>query len=187
MLTGLLVTLLAMQVAQPTPTGVNDSVLGDPVDFAFRGPGKICFGDAAFTLNADETVYLAYSGIHSLRLVVDSQKGSLLIDVSNNRRAPKGRSKLVIRRADIRISEVGTATEFVYVASLKTDYSDGVFVPTIRIDGTALVGDASDKAILSRFSSDMAAANGCSAWYNFGWDTIFGNEPIVAKPAKQTE
>ena len=163
----------------PVPTTVNDQELGKAEQFSYQGPGRVCLRESYIDLNAGETAYLAYSGIHSLRVEIRTSDTILKVSEGEAWAKPKHQQNLLLKRDDMAAYEVGDETNFRYLVYGANRYSEGKFVPMIWLDGTALAGDASDKALVGRLHVGTPSESECMIHYNYGWGVLLEGEPVV--------
>ena len=167
--------------AAPMPKGVNDAVLGTPEQYSFHGPGRVCLREASIEIAKDEVAYLKYSGIHFQTVEIEGPKGSRELKEGEAWAKPKKQTSLFAKNSDMSIFEVGDDTEFRYLIYAKNRYSDGKQVPLIWVDGSALKGDETDKALVSRLNIGSLPFKQCGIQYNYGWGVLMGDEGMVTR------
>jgi hypothetical protein len=182
-----LLVAAAVLMTPPVPTTVNDQLLGTVEEFAFRGPGKVCFGEASISIEVGETSYLEYSGIHSLRILVVGQKDTLQFTMGDSWAKPKGMQRLLMLHKDFKVTKVGNKTEFKYLISAKTEFSDRRFKPRIWVDGTGLRGTSSDKRVFLNLSLSEPPHHGCGITYDYGWGVLMDGDPVVIRQVEESK
>ena len=175
-----LALLAAAATEPPTPTGINDSVLGKPEDFVTNGPATICTGALKIELDQGERVYLEYSGIHNLRLDLVGSFGTLKLSEGNAWASPRMRNGLVFKSPDFKFYDVGDEREFRYLAYGRSEFTDDGYRPIVWIDGDALRGNRSDRRLLARLKP-YNDGDVCNVTYAYGWGVIMDGRPLLEK------
>jgi hypothetical protein len=85
----------------------------------------------------------------------------------------------------MKVVEVGNETEFRYLVYAKKEYSGRKLVPSIWLDGTALRGNGSDKAIVARLIVDESSMESCDIAYHYGWGVLLEGEPLVIRRSEK--
>jgi len=158
----------------PTPTTVNDGVLGRPEDFSLAGPGRVCLNITAFELRQGETAHVDYLGIHAGRLRIIGPQGQ--IDLAENETmAPiRAGSRKVAETADRTTYRLGRGEGRRYVISAVTAWSGRRQEPILTVTGSALRGTEADFAILGRVSLLREDYSGCARRFEYGWNFLLG-------------
>lgn len=171
-----LFALLLVQPAQP-PHGVNDSILGTEEEFRVAGPARICISRTSIDLRAGESASLYYSGIHIGTIRVAGSWGPYLVSEGNwaegrNIRLEEDwRGRTISRGGPHR-----RPTYFIYAPRSDGSGED----PLVKVSGDAL-GRSHDSDILNRILVHPDAPGGCRRRFNYGWDVIFGEEPLETR------
>lgn len=177
----ILLALAMLSQAAAVPSGVNDSVLGKPEDFAFQGPGRVCMREAYIDLNHGEAAHLKYSGIHYQAIEITGSGGTVEFKEGEAWAKPKNIGTNLVSTAELKVVEVGTFEDFRYLAYGRNRYSEGKLVPMVWIDGTGLRGDRSDRKLVSRLVINPIPRDTCDIAYSYGWDVILNGEPISVR------
>jgi len=160
------------------PKTVNGDPLGEIDTFQTRGPGRACLENAAFDLIDGETATLQYAGIHSASFIVTSPDGNLLVQ-HGNAWAPRRERMTTVWKRDLQsIRRAGRGSKLRYFYYAPSEYSEGEPVVTLFVSGKALKGDNSDMSRLRRLSLHSDAPPDCLRRYSYGWDMLFGDEPL---------
>lgn len=178
-MTVFLALLLAAVQVEP-PTTVNGDVLGKPEDFATAGPARVCLRDIAVTAKRGETVYLAYAGIHTgtLRLAT----GGRTIDFTHLESGigPTRSARLVGHRTGVTLFRYVEGHTPRYIARISpADANGGTSI--VRIGGSGLAGTDGAGKVWKHLSISTAEVGGCDRTYSYGWDMLFGEEPLSRK------
>jgi hypothetical protein len=177
----LLALMIEAQVDPPVPTGVNGSVLGEAQDYAVVGPTIICTPALRFAVDEGERVYLAYSGIHNLRLTLTGKLGSLELSEGDAWAKPRKRGQLLFQKSGMRIYEIGSEPKLSYLVYGADAYSKGRFYPRVWISGEMLRGNHKDRKLLKRFEFRENAPSDCSVSYGYGWGVLLEGDPLFER------
>lgn len=137
--------------------------------------------DLSYSLEAGETAYLSYTGIHSLRVTIIGLRGSFELAVSENFARPKQSRTRFLRAPDKEVFEIGDDASFRYLVYAKTAFSEGRKIPLVWLDGTALRRNRSDETLVSRISVKTPDPAMCDITYRYGWGVILEGEPFVER------
>ena len=164
----------ALQV--PTPMSVNDIVLGRPEDFSLRGPGRACLNLTAIDLEAGETAYVDYLGIHFGRLRIIGPAGQLDLAEGESYREPPMRGQIVAHSARRMIVRYGRGDRRQYLLFTPTEWSrEGE--PILWIRGSALRGTARDFRVLERIRVLREDFSRCTRHFEYGWNFLMPPSP----------
>ncbi|HYI49296.1 MAG TPA: hypothetical protein VEX35_12615 [Allosphingosinicella sp.] len=138
--------------AQPVPPtrGPNNSVLGSAEQNRTPGPGWVCFIDNGVALAAGETAYIDYMGLHVAAWRVIGPRGQILIKEGNSWAEPAEPGQAVEDARGRRIRRYGTPGTFRYLIYGIAETAGPEERPSVWVEGPALTGDATDRAILDR-------------------------------------
>lgn len=136
----------------PPPRGVNGAVLGTAEANRMPGPMRVCFIDTGLSLQAGETAWLDYVGIHAAAIRVTRRDGHYLVREGNAWSEPAEPGRAVPYARGRRIVRYGTAGRFRYlIYGPVTDAGPGDR-PSVWVEGPALTGTARDRFILERIA-----------------------------------
>jgi predicted peptidase len=175
--------LLLIQV--PEPTTVNGDSLGKPEDFRTNGPARGCIENVAVDLITGESAYLAYAGIHSGKLRVISEAGQIDIVHGDTFAKVSGRKISVSKKDSFRVVRSGRGSKTKYLFYAPTEYSDGEEYLNLIVSGSRIRGVKDDLQIVDRISLSRKLPEGCAMRYSYGWDMLFGDEPLSSDDAGQ--
>lgn len=173
--------LAALLLAAPdAPRTVNGQVLGPVEQYTTAGPARVCIENLAFTALPGESVSLDYSGIHEGRLRLNRGSSWVMLSMGEIFIPPREVGDVLERGPDFYIADISDSSKLRY----------GLFGPDkyqskphylVRIDGPALSGEPSDRGILRRIDLQRDGSAPCNVTYHFGWDVLFGDEPLAVK------
>lgn len=173
-----MIWLFALIAAQAgNPTTVNGQELGPAENFKTVGPARVCLENAAVDLVEGEIAYLQYAGIHRGVLRIDAAKGHWEV-VHGDSWAKQTRRRLMYTDGETSVYRLHVKGPPSYLFFAPTEYSDGEAAPIASVAGTIMDGSRRDTETLRRISIFRDAPPGCARRYAYGWDMLFGDEPV---------
>lgn len=172
-----LVVSLLLHAAQPAappepPRGVNDSILGTAEEFAVAGPARVCLIHTSVDVEAGETAYLDYLGIHHGSFRVTGPRGTFRVMEGAFRDSPGGRLVPdLLGRTVERHREEGRPRYLIFGATSDRPADDH---PLAWVDGDAL-GRSRDLNILARVNVEQRNPDSCAERFVYGWDFTAGD------------
>jgi hypothetical protein len=171
---------LLLAAVQPDPTTVNGDIIGKAKDFTTRGPAHVCMEDIMVTALPGESVSLDYAGIHEGSLRLNRGRSWTEIAVGEIFAQPSEIGEIVLRRDGYHIADLSTYADLSYGLFGPDKYNDQYHL-RVWIDGPSLVGDVRDNGVLRRVEVRKDNSPRCDVTYHFGWDMLFGNEPLAER------
>jgi hypothetical protein len=167
-----LLLFLAAQAVEP-PRTVNDEVFGKAEDFMTRGPARVCIRDTSVDIEAGETAYLDYVGIHWGSVRVAGPRGTFVVADHESLLRPGRRTVWETDRRGrtmARRHDDGALTYLIFATNSRADAK-----PRVRVTGDALGrSTARDEAILERILANDRPPTGCARRFDYGWDLLLG-------------
>ena len=136
--------------------------------------------DLMVTVLEGESVTLGYAGIHTGTLRLNRNRSWVEMSVGDIFVGPEARGEVVLRKPGFYIADASSGTKLRYGLFGPADH-DERYRLQVWIDGPLLVGDRKEGGILRRIEWRGKGSLGCTVAYRFGWDMLFGNEPLVQK------
>jgi len=135
--------------------------------------------DMVLKVQAGETAYLQYSGIHDGRIRLMLADGDFVDFVpgswADQRRADQGPAMVIDGN---RFFAFEYRLETSYVVFVHDEEAGGGFRPAVRIEGTGIAGNRSDRVILRQVSPKGGYESHCDRRYAYGWDVVNGEAPL---------
>ena len=166
--------LAAALVQVPTPMTVNEQVLGSPEDWSFAGPGRVCMVSTAFDLEAGETAYVDYLGIHIGRLRIIGTLGQLDLEERELFLDPELPGQVMALSRDRTIMRYGRGRDSDVVLISGRDWARGRGRAVLRMAGSALRRTARDYRVLERISYLGEDYSSCTHRFDYGWTFLLG-------------
>lgn len=170
-----LAALLLLAAAQPPepPRTVNGEIIGKAEDYMIVGPGRVCLGSTIVDLEAGETAWLDYLGIHWRGIRVSGAKGSFQVKMGGAWAEPRGESRFYEDwqgRTIYRGRRDGRPRYLIY-GSLDPSEKEW---PLVWVEGDAL-GRSRDGSILNRITISRGEPSGCRRQFDPEWDVAPGD------------
>ena len=170
-----LAAFLLLAAAQPEPPRtVNDQIIGKAEDYMVAGPDRVCLGSTIIELDAGETAYLDYLGIHFGGIRVSGRRGTFLVTEGGAWAEPRGENGFFEDwrgRTIFRSRRDGRPRYMIY-GSFEPDEEEK---PIVLVEGDAL-GRSRDSAILNRIIVSRDEPSGCRRHFDYGWDLVMEGE-----------
>ena len=175
-----MLALIALALAAPAidpPRTVNGEVLGTAEEFTTAGPARVCIRSLMITANRDESVSLAYAGIHNGELRLNRGNNWVSAALGESWVTPRQRGDVIERRPDSYIADISDDKDLRYGLFASGGDGEGYYL-LVRIRGPAFTGDERDRSILRRIELREPQSPACDVDYNFGWPMLEGEEPV---------
>jgi hypothetical protein len=167
-----LLLILAAQQVEP-PRGVNDEILGTAEQFSTRGPARICLLRTSIDVEAGETAYLEYLGIHWGGISVTGPRGAFLVMEGDAWARPRATGRVTWDWRDRAIAQHFRHGRPRYLMYARADDAGGEQSPVAWVEGDAL-GRSRDGAILRRIDVSRRDMSSCRRRFVYGWDSMIG-------------
>jgi hypothetical protein len=178
-----LAALLLAGADPPAPTTVNGQVLGKAAEFTTSGPTRVCIENLMVTALPRESITLGYAGIHNGALRINRGRSWIDVTLGEIWKQPRQVGDVIERRPSFYIADVSEESELRYGLFAYDEYYKGNRLQ-VFIEGPGLSGDEADRSILRRIELRQDESPPCDVTYHFGWDMLFGEEPLVQKPQR---
>ena len=153
---------------------MNGIIIGKAEDYMTAGPARVCLGLASIDLEASETAYLHYRGIHFGSIKVIGPRGSFVLKEGGAAWAkPGGRSDHFSDwrgRTVTRNLRGGRPRYLLYAPD-----EEGEEQPAVWLEGDAF-DRSQDMGILERINTGPDEPTGCQRHYDYGWSYILGTK-----------
>lgn len=152
-------TLAAGSVQQPA---TNEMAPG--------GPGRLCLRDSSLDLLEGETIGVAETGLHGMKVEISGPAGRFTYAENESLTEPATSDEPVEVRSGLRVTRHRRQGGIGYLFyGLIGSRHDGRARPVVWVEGEALVGGPADLAILSRVRTGPVDSNGCMLRYDYGF------------------
>ncbi len=164
---------MASQIAGPTT--VNGASLGKAESFRTDGPATVCMRNMKLTVEAGQSAYLGYSGIHSGKLRLVTGRGSVEFD-HGEIFADHWRKELLFKAgaAQVYLGQENGDGNYLFVMPAK----DGRRRVQVIADGSGFRGNREDYRLLRQVTLGDEDATGCTRTYAYGWGVLLEGEPF---------